>query len=256
MLADFTLWDFPGWVEVAVEPNYDPGALGTAVTARGFPVCTATVTYRGRGYHAALGWIQLVKSTDNSSGGGQFEMDPFEPLGRLAHPFCFFGFAPTLFDAPSRDSRAPLVWTAHSFLAFIAEDDEGWRPALSWASAGGSRSTTRPSLTKHLLRSPRRSGTATGHSWTASIPAGVSPTAIAATRARSHGDRTQNRANPLKVGESVAQGVVRNAGPGVHLRCRRLEVVDSRRGSLGWVACLSHNPKEGRPNERLRGGPD
>ena len=24
--------------------------------------------------------------------------------------------------------------------------------------------------------------------------------------------------------------------------------------SLGWVACPSHNPKEGRPNERLRGG--
>jgi hypothetical protein len=32
------------------------------------------------------------------------------------------GFAPTLFDAPSRDSRAPIVWTAHSFLAFIAEE--------------------------------------------------------------------------------------------------------------------------------------
>ena len=122
MLADFTLWDYPGWVEVTVEPNDDPEALGTAVTARGFPVCTATVTYRGRGYHAALGWIQLVKSTDNSSGGGEFEMDPFEPLGRLAHPFCFFGFAPTLFDGPSRDSRAPLAWTAHSFLAFITED--------------------------------------------------------------------------------------------------------------------------------------
>ena len=124
MLVDFTLWGLPGWVEITLEPNDDPEALGKPVTAKDFPVCTATVTYRGRGYHAALGWIQLVKSSDNSSGGRRFEMDPFEPLGQLAHPFCFFGFAPTLFDAPSRDSRAPIVWTAHSFLAFIAEDGE------------------------------------------------------------------------------------------------------------------------------------
>jgi hypothetical protein len=124
VVVDFVLWDLPGWVEVTVEPNHDPEALGKAANAREFPVCTASVTYRGRGYRAAFGWIQLVKSTDNSSGGEQFEMDPFEPLGRLAHPFCFFGFEPTLFDAPSRDSRASMVWTAHSFLAFIAQDGE------------------------------------------------------------------------------------------------------------------------------------
>jgi hypothetical protein len=51
-------------------------------------------------------------------------MDPYEPLGQLAHPFCFFGFAPTLFDAPSRESRAGVDWTAHSFLCFIAGDRE------------------------------------------------------------------------------------------------------------------------------------
>jgi hypothetical protein len=122
VVLDFSLKDLPGWVGVTLESNHDPGALGKPPAARGFPVCTAEVTYRGRGYHAALGRIQLVKSTDNSNGGRRFEMDPFEPLGRLAHPFCFFGFAPTLFDAPSRDSRAPIVWTAHSFLAFIADD--------------------------------------------------------------------------------------------------------------------------------------
>ena len=124
VVLDFSLRDLPGWVAVTLEPNHDPEALGKPPPAKGFPVCTAEVTYRGRGYHAALGWIQLVKSTDNSSGGRRFEMDPFEPLGRLAHPFCFFGFAPTLFDAPSRESRAPIVWTAHSFLAFIGEDGE------------------------------------------------------------------------------------------------------------------------------------
>jgi hypothetical protein len=118
-LLDFTLRDVPGWVEVTVGPNEDPEAVGKPRWARGFPVCTATVTCRGRGYLAALGWIQLVRSSDNASGGEQFELDPFEPLGTQAHPFCFFGFAPTLFDAPSRGSFADLDWLAHSFLCFI-----------------------------------------------------------------------------------------------------------------------------------------
>jgi hypothetical protein len=78
------------------------------------------VTYAGRGYWAALGWIQLVCSSDHPGEGSQFELDPFEPLGRLPHPFCWFGFAPTLFDAPSRTSREPMRWVANSFLCFIA----------------------------------------------------------------------------------------------------------------------------------------
>jgi hypothetical protein len=125
VFLEFTLHDLPGWVEVTLESNQDPEALGCAPAARDFPVCTATVTYRGRGYMAALGWIQLVRSTDGASGGTQFELDPFEPFGRLAHPFCWFGFAPTLFDAPSRAPRASLDWTAQSFLCFIAPVERG-----------------------------------------------------------------------------------------------------------------------------------
>jgi hypothetical protein len=30
---------------------------------------------------------------------------------------CWYGIAPTLFDAPSRDERSSLDWVAHSFLA-------------------------------------------------------------------------------------------------------------------------------------------
>lgn len=126
---DFTFRDLPGWVQVTIGSNDDPEALGMPATATGFPVCTATVTYRGQGPRAALGWIQLVRSSDNASGGAAFELDPFYPLGVSAHPFCFFGFAPTLFDAPWRDPGARLAWTAHSFLAFIAED--GRRAAAS-----------------------------------------------------------------------------------------------------------------------------
>jgi hypothetical protein len=103
----FRLLAGPGWVDVRVEPNTDPEALGCPAFARDFPVCTATVTYAGQGYKAALGWIQLVRSTDGASAGEQFEMNLFEPLGQSPHPFCFFGFAPVLFDQLGR-----AVWGA------------------------------------------------------------------------------------------------------------------------------------------------
>jgi hypothetical protein len=68
-----------------------------------------------------MGWIQLVRSTDGASGGASFAMDPFEPLGPASHPFAFFGFLPTLFDAPSRDTISDMEWTAHSFLCRLGE---------------------------------------------------------------------------------------------------------------------------------------
>jgi hypothetical protein len=121
MRLDFTLHGHEGSVAVAIEPNDDPQALGCEPYAREFPVCTATVRYAGRGYLSALGWIQLVCSTDS---GDRFEPDPFEALGRLPHPFCWFGFQPTLFDAPSRPKRIPMDWTAQSFLCTIADPSE------------------------------------------------------------------------------------------------------------------------------------
>jgi hypothetical protein len=122
---DFHLLDARGRIDINIERNTDPEALGCPPFARDLPVCTATVTYEGRGYHAALGWVQLVRSTDNASRGEKFEMDPYEPLGRLSHPFCFFGFAPVLFDAPSRASRDDMDWVANSFLCFVAPDAAG-----------------------------------------------------------------------------------------------------------------------------------
>jgi hypothetical protein len=119
---DFTLRDVSGDVAVELAPNTDPVALGASPSSRGFPACTATVSYGARGYLAALGWIQLVRSTDNTSKGAEFEIDPFEPLGRTSHPFCWFGLTPALFDAPSRPSVPDTFeWTAQSFLAFIGD---------------------------------------------------------------------------------------------------------------------------------------
>ncbi|MFJ6199118.1 hypothetical protein [Micromonospora sp. NPDC092111] len=123
MHLPFSLQGMSGRIDVNISTTRHPEELGAGPGAAGLANCEATVSYPGKGYTGLLGWIQLVRSTDNSSGGQQFEMDPLEILGDLPHPFCFFGIKPTLFDAPSRNSRADLDWLAHSFLCHIADED-------------------------------------------------------------------------------------------------------------------------------------
>jgi hypothetical protein len=82
----------------------------------GFPACTATVEYETEGYAAVFGWTQLVRSSDNKTGGQAFEMDPFALYADLATPFCWYGVKPTLFDIPFRFRDNPVAWNAHSFL--------------------------------------------------------------------------------------------------------------------------------------------
>ncbi len=108
---------------VTVERVDDPAAIGKHSSARGFPSCTAVVNFPGRGYRALFGWVQMVRSTDNSSAGSTFDMDPFYLFEDAPSPYAFFGLNPTLFDAPSRDRRDPLNWTAHSYLAWTPMDD-------------------------------------------------------------------------------------------------------------------------------------
>lgn len=123
MRIDFVHAGKPGTVRVELAANDDPAALGCPDGARGLPYCRATIEQDARGYGDALGWIQLVDSTDAPGG---FAIDPFEPLGEVTHPFCFFGFAPTLFDGPSRPAREDMTWTANSFLAGIRGDHEAF----------------------------------------------------------------------------------------------------------------------------------
>jgi hypothetical protein len=111
-----------GTVEVAMGVNDDPVALGCPEWARGFPWCRATVTPPARGYADMLGWVQLV-DWDLMEGGEGFLTDLFAPLGEgvereeSTHPFCFFGYSPTLFDAPHSDvGPRHSEFVAHSFL--------------------------------------------------------------------------------------------------------------------------------------------
>lgn len=114
--AQFRLRGVDGAVHVEYARNDAPGAVGSGPAAYGFPWCHADVDYPARGYDAVLGWVQLVRSDDNDSGGRSFELDPLAFLGDVPHPFCWLGLEPQLFDAPSRSSRSDLDWLAHSFL--------------------------------------------------------------------------------------------------------------------------------------------
>jgi len=113
-----------GSIQVTCVVERDPGAIGTSGSAVGFPSCTASLEYEGRGYHSFFGWLQLVRSTDNKSGGRDFEPDPLGWFPDSTSPYAFFGLLPTLFDAPSRENRRRISWLANSFLATTPSYDE------------------------------------------------------------------------------------------------------------------------------------
>lgn len=103
--------DAEGVVRVEIRENRDPLALGCPELARGFPYCWATVEPPMIGYTNFLGWVQL---TNLHWREGEFEIDPFLPIGLASYPFAFHGWAPTLFDAPHTDEDWDFL--AHSFL--------------------------------------------------------------------------------------------------------------------------------------------
>jgi hypothetical protein len=103
-----------GSVEVDVGANTEPLSFGVRDDGQRFPACKAKVRYAGGGYHAMFGWIQLVRSTDAAA--VEFEMDPFVLFPDIDSPYCFYGYKPTLFDAPGRSHREDMDWVAHSFL--------------------------------------------------------------------------------------------------------------------------------------------
>jgi hypothetical protein len=93
----------------------------------------STIDYPGRGYRGFFGWVQRVRSTDNTFGRRAFEMDPARFFEDSPAPYCWYGFKPVLFDAPSRDRSLPLDWLAHSFGLHAS-----WRrrPEANRSSAG------------------------------------------------------------------------------------------------------------------------
>ncbi|MEU4626937.1 hypothetical protein AB0G04_44075 [Actinoplanes sp. NPDC023801] len=124
MHLPFSLRGIRGAIDITIDVTRDPEDVGASPGAVGLPHCRATIEYPGKGYDSLMGWVQMVRSTDNDSGGEAFEMDPLMFVGEVPHPFGFFGITPTLFDAPARRSDADLDWLCQSFLTYI-KDFEG-----------------------------------------------------------------------------------------------------------------------------------
>jgi len=95
-----------------LHPDLPPDA------AHGYPICRAEIEHDADGYAAAMGWVQLVRSTDAAPA---FEMDPLALFREVASPFAFFGIKPTMFDAPFRDEKYDLTWRAETFLCAIPD---------------------------------------------------------------------------------------------------------------------------------------
>jgi hypothetical protein len=152
-----------GTVHVECIPNSDPEFFGCwSPVAEGFPVCTATVDYPEQGYRSMLGWVQVVRSTDNESGGDRFELDPFGLFGDAPSPYCWYGQRPTLFDAPSRSVREPLEWVAHSFLATTPLEEVAQLKARRVVPLIGFSWGFRDTGTSVILDDPEA---LTGHEW-------------------------------------------------------------------------------------------
>src|SRR6266702_7649390 len=99
LVVPFRLRGLPGRVVVEVRPNDDPvGWSCDLLTAQlapdaalGFPVCHAMIEYDRAGYAAALGWIQLMQSSDSDIDPGAFDIDPIAIYRDLATPYAWFG---------------------------------------------------------------------------------------------------------------------------------------------------------------------
>jgi hypothetical protein len=129
---EFTRAGVRGTVEARLDLVDNPADVGKPAGTQGFPCCHARIDYPERGYDALFGWVQLARSTD---AGQQFAIDPLRFFEDTAAPHCFYGFCPTLFDAPSRDQRDAMDWIAHTFLAPIDvfADRRDVRPVLGFS---------------------------------------------------------------------------------------------------------------------------
>lgn len=122
----FRLRGREGKVSVEIGSNEDPGLWGYPVlgdalgfapeTARGFPVVSATVEYAGRGYDAVMAWIQLIRYNVEGTGEKDVLVDKPPQLSDDGSPYCYWGPAPSFFDAPSTP-KSDMNWQAHAFLA-------------------------------------------------------------------------------------------------------------------------------------------
>jgi hypothetical protein len=109
-----------GTINVRLRANTDPVRTGHGLVApdadldtfRGFPICTATLTYAGEGLHAWFGWIQII----TVAGDAMVDLADIVP-----GPFYTYGYLPTFFDAPANPHHPDCEWRADTFLVQVPD---------------------------------------------------------------------------------------------------------------------------------------
>jgi len=137
-----------GVISIDIQPNNDdqhafgldlliPGVSQSELAAEfgGFPVVHGAITYpipasQFSGYGSLFGWIQFVNSALPGE-TGDWAMDLFPFQKGLDNPFGYWGFNPSLFDAPAIEGGRNQTggWTAQAYLTVLGD-------------AGGSRNVT------------------------------------------------------------------------------------------------------------------
>jgi hypothetical protein len=121
MRIPFTARGHRGTIDVRIEPN-DPPRFGHQLVVakpdenafRGFPVCTAALTYDGEGINAIFGWIQVITTA------GEVTVDLLPNLDQT-DPFYTYGYLPTFFDAPVNPDHPDGTWRADTFLVLVPD---------------------------------------------------------------------------------------------------------------------------------------
>jgi len=175
----FTLRGVSGQIHVSLVINDDPLRYGCDLldpdlppdAAQGYPICRAEIEHDADGYAAAMGWVQLVRSTDAAP---EFEMDPLALFRQVASPFAFFGIKPTMFDAPFRDEKYDCTWRAETFLCAILDGVMSQHAQPLAGLAGASTCSTVASLWSRPRCWTFRRGISTFRSCARSIPHGCS----------------------------------------------------------------------------------
>jgi hypothetical protein len=123
----FQLRGLDGEAKVEYGVNDDPAhwgfgesVLGEALPpsmALGFPVMQASVTYKGVGYGAYMGWIQVVRYEVHDKNEQVIVFDVPPQINDTDVPYFAFGVRPAIFDAPGFMERE-VTWDADTFLMY------------------------------------------------------------------------------------------------------------------------------------------
>jgi hypothetical protein len=86
----------------------------------GYPVVKADIDFDGDGCSALFGWVQVIHNTAwPPELAEEVDLPPFL-LGSNT-PMMYFGYLPTMFDAPANPHHPDGDWTAFTFLTAIPD---------------------------------------------------------------------------------------------------------------------------------------